>query len=138
MKTQTLVAAVAPQKYTYILQLRDGYASVKNHNGWGLIDSTGCEVIPCGYTSVDYQGGGLIQICEKQEMFFKLDFDMLDISCYRIVDMQGNTIISNDDGPITYAHEINAFIVCKRGKYGVVARSGTMLVSFELLTMSLL
>ena len=131
METQTLVAAAAPQTYTCISQLRDGYASVKNHDGWGLIDSTGREIIPCRYPSVDYQGGGLVRICEKQEMFFKLDFDMLDVSCYRIVDMQGNTVISNDDGPITYAYEIDAFIVCKQGKYGVVDRIGTMIVPFE-------
>ena len=128
METQTLVAAAAPQTYTCISQLRDGYASVKNHNGWGLIDSTGREIIPCCYPSVDYQGGGLIRICEKQEMFFKLDFDMLDVSCYRIVDMQGNTVISNDDGPIAYAHEIDAFIVCKQDNGCTVSIKGCKFV----------
>ena len=130
METKTNVTTTAT--YRYISRFQEGYASVRNDKGhWGLIDHTGKEVVPCKYPSVDYLGGGLILICEDLKMSYKLDCDTLDVSSYRVLNLEGSTVISNDDGPISYAKEIDAFIVCKRGKYGVIDREGVTLVPYE-------
>lgn len=51
------VTQVVPYKYSEVYDFSEGLAVVRNGNGWGAIDATGKEVIPCGnlsYSVLDY------------------------------------------------------------------------------------
>lgn len=47
---------IAPQ-YIEVKSFRDGYAIVKQEGGWGVIDTTGKQVIPCSQPWLEHRGG---------------------------------------------------------------------------------
>lgn len=57
--------------YTDMRGLRNGYATVKDYNGWGAVDATGKEVIPCKYDNlVIFNEKGIAKVTENGETFY--------------------------------------------------------------------
>ena len=48
---------VIPAQYNSVEHFADGYAMVRKDSGWGVIDTTGKQVIPCSQPWLEHRGG---------------------------------------------------------------------------------
>lgn len=110
------VTEVAPPRYDQVNDFDHGFASVlnKERGGWGIIDSTGKEVVPCSYAGYGELSEGLMavgQVVGQEETSYMMGPSLLN----------GTEISSG--GKVT---DVNLLF-----KWGFVDTTGKMVVPFQ-------
>lgn len=86
------VTQVVPYKYNKVYDFSEGLAVVRNDNGWGVINTTGKEVIPCGGLNCDYVGDGFHDGCLSVGNVYDNYGEGFRVE-WSFVDVTGRTII---------------------------------------------
>lgn len=114
-------------KYDDVYSFEYGYAYVKSENGWGIIDKTGVEIIPCKWNSIK-----LINIDNPQTLWVQKEYKgkwiCLDLATGKPLfekDFWGVRNFDNDFKGVAFVKDSN-------NKIGVIDLSGNCIIPMEI------
>ena len=140
--------------YVLVYEFHGGLAKVRNENLWGFIDTTGKEIVPCKYESVENVSSGLAIVkanrlygainskggevipCKYNELTdFRNGFAAFALTNaegfakHGIIDSTGKIIIPCQYDEISHYHFSEGFAVVKLDKkYGLINRKGEVII----------
>lgn len=86
------VTQVVPYKYNKVYDFSEGLAVVRNDNGWGVINTTGKEVIPCGTLDYEFLDGyfhdGRLVVADasnQSESWFNFSVGYVDVTGHEVI-----------------------------------------------------
>lgn len=114
---------VPENSYSSIGNFSNGLARAKSSEGYGLIDYTGKEVVPCKYNWIESFHEGLAQVGATEEEN--------DTVLYGFIDKEGNKIVPCEYGDTEYRYTDSRVAAEKDGTVYVLDAQGNEVTSLE-------